>query len=642
MGVYRHNIGAVQTDTPNLGYIHNIGASQTDPASFEATDIIISGEGSLIVSDLTIKQNTEATIAGSGSFVVEPTASNIYDIGHILTLPLFPILPGTDVDANNGANRNWSMAGPMIMDGPLVGDQRQNTPIAADEQSWVGGSIIDGISVPWFEVAHLLPRIIQDMGNLVTEQTISCELYNADRRESITVVSITDHLGLGFTVIGVPTPPFNIASQDSLLFSIKVLQSGDLIIDGDYTLTLSTGETYTIYIIGSRIVLLPIRPEAPLREHIIWETKILTAVEGDEQRIANREYPRGEFEFTFKDGIRRVEMILFDRQSKLLAVPAWHEPSFMTSAGAIDDVTINVDETRYSNLYAGGYAVVFQDEYTFDALKIDSLTSTTITFESGLTAAFEKNTQVMPLLAAWAEPTTSIVKAAYNDQTTNVKLHVSAVNHNIASAAAFNIYNSKPFLDDPNYLPSGRLQEALRTKVYVLDNSTGDREQFSLWQRAVRNSAKGFKTNTRKELWEMRQLLHFLKGQQVSFYIPTFTKDLVPRSTLIISSSTFTMDNIGYTNNVGNRWPKKVFRLHLKDGTILTRTIQNSSEVSTAVEQLTVDVVWPYNIEPADIERVEFLTKVRFATDDIVIVHYNALGWAECVVPVVEVMDDDI
>lgn len=564
------------------------------------------------------------------------------NLGHLLEPVLMPIIPGWDSAANPGAGESWNNVVPLAIAAIVGGEASYPGTVPADETDHAGAGIVDGAEIPWFETAHLLPRVVQDVGNVVSEQVINCELYNADRQEIITVSSITDNLGIGVAVTGVPSTPFDIGPQRSLLFDIEVQQTGDLVISGDYTLTLSTGETYTIYIVGFRIVLLPIRPETPLREHLIWETKILTAIEGDEQRIANAGVPRGEFEFILKDSIKRAEVILFDRQSKLLAVPAWHEPSFLTSAGAEDDFTINVEETRYGNFYEGGYAIVFQDEYTFDALKIDSLTATSITFTSGLTASFTSNTQVMPLMLAYAEATIPIVNGVYNEKVIDVKLKVRATDHDIADDSVFSIYNSKVFLDDPNYLPDGQLQEALKTKVYVLDNRTGEYNQFSLWQRAIRSSGKGFKTNTRKELWELRQLLHFLKGQQVSFYIPSFTKDLVPITTLVNSNSTFTMDNIGYTRNVDDRWSKKVFRIHLKNGTILTRTIQNSSEVSAAVEQLTVDTAWPYDIEPADIERVEFLSKVRFAADDIVIIHDNALGWARCVVPTVEVMDDDV
>ena len=77
----------------------------------------------------------------------------------------------------------------------------------------------------------------------------------------------------------------------------------------------------------------------------------------------------------------------------------------------------------------------------------------------------------------------------------------------------------------------------------------------------------------------------------------------------------------------------------LKDGTVLLRTIVGSAEISAAAEQLTVDTAWPYDIDPDDIERIEFLEKIRFNVDDVVITHYNALGQAKCTVATKEVFD---
>lgn len=621
MADYPQNMGAYQNDIPSDEYTSNMGADQTDPLS--TTPVL-------------------AWISGAGRFETVATFTNSNLQAQIFSTPISLIQPGWDSAANGGTADNWDEVTPRIIPAllPSVWDQRD--PVGAQEQSLNGQGIIELVGGLWFEVAHLIPRVLQDVGNIASTQTISCDLYNADRENPITVASITDNLGIGFTVTGVPVPPFDIPSQDSLLFTIKVLQQGDLNIDGSYTLTLSTGEEYTITITGSRIIMLPIRPEAPMREHLIWDTKILQSVDKDEQRISNRDVPRGAFNFRIKDQRRRMEMLLFDRQSKLIAVPAWHEPSFMSSAGAIGDFTVNVNTTSYANFYVGGYAVVFQDDVTFDALQIDSMDGTSLTFNSELSNNYPANTQVMPLMTAYMVQTTPTAKALVNDQTFNVTLQVHATDNDIASAAAFNTYNGKTLLDDNNLVTEGVLREAVQTKVYVLDNISGDYSHFASQQRSLRGSRKGFVTHSRQELWELRQLLHFLRGKQVSFYIPTFSKDLIPNQTLISGNSTFNMADIGYVTNADDRWSKKVFRMHLTDGTVLIRTIVDSSQISTAEEQLTVDTVWPYNIEIADIERIEFLEKVRFNTDDLQIIHRNALGEASCIVPTIEVTDDDV
>jgi hypothetical protein len=555
----------------------------------------------------------------------------------IIPTPTLMILPGWVSD--NGTNNIWSNPVPRVWSSVLdSGDRVHYEPTVMDEQVLSGAVVEDGSGWLWWEAAHLIPRLVQDVGNLVTDQIIPCELYNADRDNFVTVSSITDNLGVGFQVIGVPATPFNIESQDGLQFSIKVLQSGSPQIDGDYTLHLSTGETYTIYVIGSRILLIPIRPESPLREHLQWETKIIEITDGDEQRIANRHVPREMLEMTVKDSRKRMEMLLFDRQARLVGVPTWYEPSYLGSAGATaGDFTVTVNTTDYANFFVGGYAVVFKDEWTFDVLEIESMTATTITFTTDLANSYVEGVEVMPLMIGYMESTVPAVKAIVNDQTFRLKVHLRASDNDIASTSGWSTYNSKVFLDDPNFTQS-QIQEVFDTKIYVLDATSGDRNQSTQWDYSLRRSQKGFVVHSRADLWKLRQLLHAFKGRQVSFYIPTFSKDIEPNSTLVDSSSTLTMDNIGYTINARERGPKEVIRVVLKNGTKLIRTIQNSAEVSAAVEQLTVDTAWPYDILTTDIERIEFITKVRLDADDIMLVHYNALGDAVCIAPIKEVM----
>ncbi len=590
-----------------------------------------------------VQFHSQATIAGRSSIIV-PTPG--YTTSQHTGRPLSPWPqevrgPGYTVDVDSA--HTWEPVMPQIPATPGAKGTWDKTPDAQraqpDKRKFTGRAEYESIERVWFEHTHLLPRLTQEVGNVITERTIPCDLYNADRNNAVVCTSIDNDLGDGFEVLGVPATPFTMDPQDGFAFTIKVLQSGALRFDGTYTFNFDSGESQTIRIVGSRIILLPFRPEAPLKEHLVFDTRILEAIDSTEQRRANREFPRGVFEMNLKGNGRRVECILFDRLSKVLAIPAWHEPSFLSQAVTAGDKVINVNTTDYANFYVGGNVIILKDEFTYDVAKIEAMTTTTITLDTATANSFDVDTQVMPLMTAYVEATAPVVKALVNESTIKLKAYVNACDNDIADASGWSTHNGKVFLDDPNLVDGKELAETLRTKVFVLDNLTGDRSQFSQWAHSLRHSAKGWKTRDRASLWKLRKLLHFLKGRQVSFYIPTFTKDLVPKLTLVNATSSFTMDLIGYTVNVHQRWPKQVFRMHLKSGAILVRTIVNSVEASTDTEQLTVDTPWPYDIQPADIERIEFLQKVRLDTDDIVITHLNALGHATCVVPTKEVTD---
>lgn len=537
----------------------------------------------------------------------------------------------------SGTADNWHKVVPIEQPVLGAGSWQQLEPLAADGFREDGVGIIDGAESLWFGVAHLIPRLTQDLGNIVSEQVINCELYNADRNNKITVSSITNNLGTGIEVGGVPATPFDIESQDGLVFTLTVKTVGDLTINASYTLTLSTGEEYTVLITGSRIVMFPYRPEAPLHEHLIFDTRIIEHADGSEQRFANRQYPRGMFEATYKEGQQHIEMLLFDRQSKIVAFPAWHEPSFLDGAHSVGATTVTVNTTDYANFYVGGFAVVMQDENYFDALQIKSKTATTLEFESGLSYNYASGVQVMPLLTAYIEASSASLKRAYNHQNFNLRIHVDPEVNDIADDSAWSSYLSEPFMDGNNMIDGGQLAEAIRTKVFVIDNITGLRTQEAIWDHSRRHSKKGWKTNNRQELWELRQLLHFLKGKQVGFYIPTFWKDITIEANLTIGTLLMTIKNIGYTLNARQRWSKQTIRVVFKDGSILIREIQNSAILSETQEQLTVDTAWGATYTPDEIERIEFLEKVRLDVDDITIIHYNALGQAECIVPIKEI-----
>jgi len=639
----RHSTdGSTWADAGTRSILYRVWGKTSATASspFEGAYAELQGDGTFDVVP-TIKVKTEASMAGSGTFLVSaPGVTNSNDFATIMDTPIDFHAPNW-VRHDEGHDPRWSEAVPTEMAGYLLGTQEaQDIPAQPiQNKSGVHRAPVHDF---WYEKIHLLPRLVQELGNIVSQQSFDVELYNAHRTDDIVITSVTNNLDSGVSIIGVPATPFTINSQRSMSAQCIINTTGGFTIDSSYTFHAEDGTDYTFYITGSRIVLFPIRPEAPLREHLIFDTKILEAVDGTEQRIANRKTPRSMFEMTIKESRKRMEMLLFDRQSKVVATPAWHEPSYLTSDVTAGDLTINVNTTDYANFYVGGYAIIYKDEFTYDALLIDSMTSTSLTFDSASAnnyASSNKKIHVMPLMVAYFNHEVSAAKNVYNQQTFSIRLTVDATDNDIADASGWSTYDGKVFLDDPNMVDGNVLAEVLERKVLVLDNITGTFDEHSQWDKVKRRSFKGFKTNTREELWKLRKLLHYLKGQQVSFFIPTFSKDLIPNQTLLNTSSVFTMDSIGYTVNAYQRAPKDYFRMHLKDGTILTRTIVGSAEISASEEQLTVDSPWPYDIDPEDIERVEFLEKVRINVDDIVITHYNALGQSKCFVPTKEVFD---
>ena len=100
------------------------------------------------------------------------------------------------------------------------------------------------------------------------------------------------------------------------------------------------------------------------------------------------------------------------------------------------------------------------------------------------------------------------------------------------------------------------------------------------------------------------------------------------------------VDNEGYTQFVNARVPNDALRVTLNDGTSVIRGIVSASQVDADNEQITVDSGWPGGgILLSDISRVDFVQKVRMASDKVSMTHHNNNGQSTIKFPVITVFE---
>jgi len=105
--------------------------------------------------------------------------------GYLLGPILMPIIPGWDSAANPGAGEPWNNVVPLAMAAIVGGEASYPEVVLSDETDHAGAGIVDGVEIPWFETAHLLPRIVQDVGNVISEQVINCNYTTQIARKSL-------------------------------------------------------------------------------------------------------------------------------------------------------------------------------------------------------------------------------------------------------------------------------------------------------------------------------------------------------------------------------------------------------------------------------------------------------------------------
>lgn len=472
----------------------------------------------------------------------------------------------------------------------------------------------------WFEHVHAFPGVLT-MGNIVAISLRDMEIYNAYRDAERSLTIFANNADAGVSLVGFPLLPAAIGAGAGLLFQVRVDSNGPPSLNGTLVFTLDSGDV-TVPITGVRVVMFPFAPEAPLQERLEFKTDILTTTTGGEQRISIRKHPRQLFNMVFKTEDdyerRRLDTLFGMWQFRPVGLPIWAEARTLDTAAA-GATTIQVD-TTYGDFRVGSLAIVWQDSATFDALEIDSLTDTSLTFSSPLLNSYD-NAQVMPLRIAVTQSRVQRMKAPVNFSEMTAQFTVLDNEADLADTTPFGTHNSKVMLDDPNMMFGDRLNDHLVRQISRVDNETASLIQFSDWPDSLPLTTKGFVANTSQRVWEIRQLMHALRGSQVSFYMPTFYHDVVPNGDLTLSSFLLNIENIGYATYLQGREPNKSLWIELTDGTILTRQVVDSVEIDADTERLTVDVAWPATILASEVSRISFLRLCRIADDNVSFEH---------------------
>jgi hypothetical protein len=373
---------------------------------------------------------------------------------------------------------------------------------------------------------------------------------------------------------------------------------------------------------------LGVRPETPLQEHLQFLTKIHRRLNGTEQRLALRKCPRIFLETSFADRRQIVESYLYDRAMDHMAVPFWHEPAFVITPIVAGDDHAHVNTTALSQFKVGEYAMVIGPDGSWEAREVASFTADQVVFTDELAGSYDVKSEVLPLYRCWAENIR--VDKIHDWAKYDMKLLIQPVDNDLGLA---------PYLDGELTLSTvnalSNLQQSWTRPHYRIDGNTGLVNNSCLLAYADEGSVLGWVTHNRTELWELRQLLHRLCGMGVAFNLASFQRELIANQNLAIGSTALYIENCGYTEFVQNR--RGSLRVVLLDGTVIPKTVVSSNVMSPVTERIIVNSAWPSTIAQAQIDRIEYLDLVRLDTDDVVIRHRNAIGWASCEVPIVHV-----
>jgi hypothetical protein len=483
----------------------------------------------------------------------------------------------------------------------------------------------------WFEKWHVFPGELA-LGNVLTTQIRELEIFNAFRNESRTWQGFTNNAGAGITITNLPSLPRVMAPLESFVNDVQVSTAGPPVINGtlDFDVDLVPPDVIIVPITGNRITIFQFRPQAPINEELAFKTDVLQHTDGSEQRLSLRQAPRQRIEFTIRVDDSRsrdaINAILFDWQARVFGVPIWWEAKPLDAPLAAIDTVVQVD-TADADFRAGGLVTIYDSNFVSQTVEILTVNPTNLVLQVAIGTAFDAiNTLVIPTRTAYTKP--QLQNARFAIGPADYKFEFTVLdNIDLSDASAFPSYQgvgqsvAKPLLAGLNFMPSGTIAEGNRQRTERLDHETGPFIQFSSWTKGKPLYTFGFEAKSFAETWEVRQLLHYLRGSQLSFYVPTGRTDIKPLADIANNDSSINFTDYGFDQFVGGVTPRSDLRVLRKDGTYSMHTITGTSVVSPGVERVDFSPGVTPALPLVDLDRIEIVTLSRLVNDRARFVH---------------------
>lgn len=481
------------------------------------------------------------------------------------------------------------------------------------------GLIAVGLKDHFYNTILVIPSPIY-LGNLVSSQIRDCEVWNTNF-EPKTCTGFIQENAEGISLMqGNQNPSFVIESLKSELYHINISISGPPIIDAKITWVFDFEEVI-LKITGARVVIFPFVPNGAVQEEIEWFSDVIESYSGEEKRLALRYFPRHKWGFSVSVDNQRsrnwMKNFLLGWQQRIFSIPSWHEATRISSAVIEGAMNLNFN-TSFAGYEEGGMVFIYEDDFKNEALEIDSINSTSISFLREVQNTYSPGAIVCPLKQARL-PISVPLQETKN--TTSVDLEWSI--QDIVELPYFNFpfqYQGLDVITDPSFVASVPLQREIYQPVDKIDYGTGIREYNSrLNYSSLDSPGLSFNLDSKEDIWNFRCWMHKLKGKQKPFWLPSFTQDITFLQYFGEDQVSFEIENIGYGRFLHfDPLRKYLFFIHKEQG-ILFREIVNFGQLGNN-EFIQLDAPFGFIGSMNDFVLISFMSKVRLNSDRIELV----------------------
>lgn len=469
----------------------------------------------------------------------------------------------------------------------------------------------------YYNRIHIVPSSLY-LGSVISTQVRAVDVWNAYMVPK-TLTAITGGAE-GIAIDGPATFPMVFGALQLSSWDVSVTTAGPASVAASYAWSFTGEPDALLDITGSRVIAWQFQPDwlRPVIERLEWMTSLARAYSGKEQRMRVRHAPRASWEFSFNvhgQEANMLDAIAYDWQAQVWALPIWPDGGRINAPIVAGDSVVQVDTTT-RDYHAGGLALVSNEDGTsYEAFEIAALTDSTVTSYRPLGGGWPSGSPIFPVRTARLAASLNLTRLNAAGVSGIAQFQCTeAIERDAATEATyrgFPVMTEEPnWRDRPAYSFGRELQmldNQLNPDVLVDDGSNLSMPvQAWLWT-----------FGDRAEQDTVRKFLYARQGRYKQLWVPTWSNDLHPVSTIASAANNIDVVAAGLAQFYRAGVHRRDIRIELNDGTVFYRRCSSYTIISSTVERLTIDAVLGITVEPADIRRISWMMLCRLDVDTV-------------------------
>lgn len=420
----------------------------------------------------------------------------------------------------------------------------------------------------------------------------------------------------------------SISPLRTTILKIKVSSKGSAKIDGSIELIFEGAPSITIRVTGSRVLLWNIPPnwKNPVRETFMYKTDVITSYNKKEQRRSLITQPRRGLAYEalmHERLLMSVRNALYGWHNRPCLTPLWWYLFTLKKSALRGDNTIVVSDT--DGIQESTRLVIWKRAFETELLTVKSVSGNTITLLTPLENDYPAGVEIYPVTDIMIDSNLTIRNLTSDAGTSEITASMVGVSAPLKSMQAdsqkiVTFKGIEVLMERPNW--QSPIEELYESDTESVNYGYGGVAYFNRGTPTLLTKTATFLSKTRQQTEWWRRFIHRQRGQLKSFLVPTNTRDVVLAKDAGAGAKEFLMNDHYLSSIVNNSKERKILgiRIYGKDYFF---TITNIG-VLDGLARVAVEEEIPIFMPAQDVTFINFLQRMRFASDEIEIEHITS------------------